>query len=130
MIRFIAKNRLLAFHEDQLSRFGGKTGVRDKKALKKVIKEPQKYWNELEPESSLFEVAASYGHQIASRYPFRNGNKRMAVIAVYVFLYVNGFLLNADQRIFYAVLLDLVHGKAGRKELAEVLRNHSIKREE
>lgn len=62
--------------------------------------------------------------------PFYDGNKRTALIAMYSFLYVNGYQIKADKKSLFAIMMDLASGKVKKDELAEYLKIHSKKRVE
>ena len=40
MIRFLKKEIILAFHEDQLKKYGGKEGIRDISLLESALAQP------------------------------------------------------------------------------------------
>ncbi|MEX0639269.1 MAG: type II toxin-antitoxin system death-on-curing family toxin, partial [Balneolaceae bacterium] len=61
-------------------------------------------------------------------HPFYDGNKRTALIAMYTFLYVNGYQIKADKKSLFAIIMDLASGKVKKKELAEYLKKYSKKR--
>lgn len=73
-------------------------------------------------------MAAAYGFHICQNHPFYDGNKRTALIAMYTFLFVNGYRLEADKKSLFAIVVDLASGKVEKKELATYLKKHSTKR--
>ncbi len=128
MIKFLNKEVVLTFHEDQLERYGGKQGVRDNELLESALAQPQASFGGEYVHKDLFHMAAAYGFHLCQNHPFYDGNKRTALIAMYTFLYVNGYQIKADKKSLFAIMMDLASGKVKKEELAEYLKNHSEKR--
>lgn len=40
MIRFLTKELIIAFHEDQVQEYGGKTGIRDHDLIESALAQP------------------------------------------------------------------------------------------
>ncbi|MCC5914284.1 MAG: type II toxin-antitoxin system death-on-curing family toxin [Balneolaceae bacterium] len=118
----------MKFHQDQLDRYGGKTGVRDEKLLESALAQPQASFEGEYVHNNLFHMASAYGFHLCQNHPFYDGNKRTALIAMYTFLYVNGFQIKADKKSLFAIVMDLASGKVKKDELADYLKNHSKKR--
>ncbi|MDZ7720196.1 MAG: type II toxin-antitoxin system death-on-curing family toxin [Balneolaceae bacterium] len=128
MIKFLDKKIILAFHQDQVKIYGGKDGVRDEGLLESAFAQPQDSFGGENVHSSIFEMAAAYGFHICKNHPFFDGNKRTALVAIYTFLYVNGYRLQADKKSLYAVMIDLASGKLEKEELADFLKKNSKER--
>ncbi|MDR8393665.1 type II toxin-antitoxin system death-on-curing family toxin [Aliifodinibius sp. S!AR15-10] len=128
MIKFLDKKTILAFHQDQVKIYGGKQGVRDEALLESALAQPQASFEGEYVHSSIFEMAAAYGFHICKNHPFFDGNKRTALVAVYTFLYVNGYRLQADKKNLYAVIIDLAGGNFEKEELAEFLEENTKER--
>lgn len=128
MIKFLDKKTILAFHRDQVKIYGGKDGIRDEGLLESALAQPQASFGGEYVHSTVFEMAAAYGFHICKNHPFFDGNKRTALVAIYTFLYVNGYRLQADKKSLYAVMIDLANGKLEKEELAAFLENKTIKR--
>ncbi len=130
MIKFLIKEIILNFHQDQLERYGGKSGIRDEKLLESALAQPQASFGGEYVHKNLFQMASAYGFHLCQNHPFYDGNKRTALIAMYAFLYVNGYQIKADKKSLFAIMMDLASGKVKKKELAEYLKKHSKKRAE
>src|SRR6056297_301421 len=128
MIKFLKKEITLAFHQDQLDLYGGKPGVRDEKLLESALAQPQASFEGEYVHEDLYQMAAAYGFHLCQNHPFYDGNKRTALIAMYTFLYVNGYQIKADKKSLFAIIMDLASGKVKKDELAEYLKKHSSKR--
>jgi death-on-curing protein len=127
MIKFLKKEIILAFHQDQLELYGGKPGVRDDKLLESALAQPEASFGGEYVHEDLYQMAAAYGFHLCQNHPFYDGNKRTALIAMYTFLYVNGYQIEADKKSLFAIMMDLASGKVKKEELAVYLKEHSIK---
>ena len=113
-----------AIHFDLLLGHGGMFGVRDEGLLESALDRARNRWL-YEPESDLAALAAAYGFGLATNHPYADGNKRVALMAMYVFLAVNGRRLVAPEAEAALVVLDVARGRLGEAELAAWLRQQS-----
>ena len=128
MIKFLDKQTILAFHRDQVKTYGGKQGVRDEGLSESAIAQPQASFGGEYMQETIFEMAAAYGFHICKNHPFFDGNKRTALVAVYTFLFFNGYRLQADKKSLFAVIIDLANGKLKKPELANFLEENAKER--
>jgi death on curing protein len=129
MIKFLKKTTNLTFHQDQLERYGGKAGIRAEKLLESALAQPEASFEGEYVHKDLFHMAAAYGFHLCQNHPFYDGNKRTALIAMYTFLYVNGYQIVADKKSLFAIMMDLAQGKVSKDELRDYLKKNSKKRE-
>jgi death on curing protein len=128
MIRFLDKATLLLFHHDQMERYGGESGIRDESLLESALAQPQASFDGDYVHEDIFHMAAAYGYHLCRNHPYYDGNKRTALIAMYMFLYVNGYQIVADKKSLYAIILDLARGKVSKEDVRVYLKEHSKKR--
>lgn len=128
MIKFLTKSIVLSFHKDQLKLYGGKDGVRDLQLLESALAQPQASFDGEYVHTDLFHMAAAYGFHLCQNHPFYDGNKRTALIAMFTFLYVNGYQITADKKSLFAIVMDLANGKVSKDDLTEYLKKHVTKR--
>jgi death-on-curing protein len=107
-----------ALHFQQLSRFGGLHGVRDDGALQSALGRPRNQWQYGE-ERDLVRLGAAYAFGLARNHGYSDGNKRIAFVAMAVFLDLNGLDLVADEDEVVRVMLALAAGELAEGELAE-----------
>ena len=112
-----------AIHFDQLRQHGGIPGVRDENALESALARPRNRWV-YEPESDLAALAAAYGFGLATNHGFNDGNKRIAFLAMYVFLGLNGWEIEAPEPDVVEIMLALADGRLDEERLADWLRDH------
>ncbi len=91
---WIEKAALLLVHGQVLAEHGGLEGVRDEGLLESALARPRNLYA-YEGIQDLPRLAVSYAAGILRNHPFVDGNKRMAFIALSLFLARNGFQLQA-----------------------------------
>ncbi|GAB4232683.1 MAG: hypothetical protein OHK0028_08210 [Deltaproteobacteria bacterium] len=74
----------------------------------------------------MFDLAAAYGFGIVKNHPFIDGNKRLALAVMYVFLEINGYRLDAPEVEAADVILRLAAGELREKDLARWLKANSL----
>ncbi len=91
MTDYLTAVEVLAIHDDQIQRYGGSAGVRDRGSLEAALFRPQTGYY-----ASLIEEAAALWESLSQNHPFIDGNKRTAFAAAYTFLVMNGARLTAS----------------------------------
>ena len=94
-LRWIDKRLLVILHDESLAEHGGASGIRDEGLLDSALARPLNLLAYGEPD--LAELAAAYGVGLAKNHAFVDGNKRVAFLAVGLFLALNGYRLIASQ---------------------------------
>jgi death-on-curing protein len=82
-------------HEEQLAEHGGMVGVRDENMLASALARARNVFA-YDESADLFALAAAYGIGLVRNHPFIDGNKRVGLIAVDLFLRLNGSRLTAS----------------------------------
>jgi death-on-curing protein len=116
-----------AIHNDQLREHGGLPGVRDENALESALARPRQKWNSLD-RNDLAILAAAYAFALVQNHPYRDGNKRIGLLAMVTFLGVNGHEFSATEADVVTEILALADGKVSEEALAKWIRQHSSKR--
>lgn len=111
-----------AIHLDQLREHGGVRGTRNEPALAAALESPKKRWEEEEDRPDLARLASSYGHDIATDRPYRDGNTRVAFLAMAAFLELNGRTVTASEEEVLLTMIALGEGQLSRKKLAGWIR--------
>jgi len=105
------------FHGDSLQRYGGLVGPPDEGVLESTLARPLNLLA-YEPNRTIFDLAASYGYGFARNHCFPDGNKRVALAAMDVFLMINGLDLNADEAEAVVILNAVAAGNMSQEELS------------
>lgn len=88
MTVWLARQLILAIHDEQLAEHGGALGIRDEGLLESALARPLNRAGYGEPD--MAELGALYAIAITRNHPFVDGNKRTAFAALFVFLALNG----------------------------------------
>jgi death-on-curing protein len=115
-----------AIHSEQIAEHGGLPGVRDENALESALARPQQKWHYAE-KTDIAALAAAYGFGLARNHPYRDGNKRIAFLAVYTFLGVNGYDLAASEADVVEEFVALAAGHVAEERLADWIRGNQLK---
>jgi death-on-curing protein len=112
-----------ALHFQQLSRFGGLHGIRDEGAIESALGRARNQWA-YAGERSLPKLAAAYAFGLSRNHGYNDGNKRIAFMAMAVFLDLNGLELVAEEPDVVRVMLSLAAGDVAEEELAAWIADH------
>ena len=126
--RWLKRAVVDAIYSDQLLRHGGRPGVRDENALESALARPRHKWAydpACDPACDLAMLAAAYGYGLATNHPFTDGNKRIAFLAMYVFLGINGRELDAPEPEVVKVMRAVADHRCSEAELAVWVRGRA-----
>lgn len=120
---WIDKRALLLLHRESLVQFGGASGLRDEGLLDSALARPVNK-HAYEGCSDVAVLAAAYGFGLARNHAFVDGNKRVAFLAVGVFLAINGQRLSATPVEAIEAILALASGGMDEAQFAQWVREH------
>lgn len=115
-----------AIHNDQLREHGGLPGVRDENVLESALARPQQKWNYGEGDG-IPGLAAAYAFGLIRNHPYRDGNKRIGLLAMATFLGLNGYELTATEAEAVEAMLALAAGVTTETSLVAWVEAHSRK---
>ncbi len=115
--KWLSRTALELLHAESLATFGGAEGMRDSGLFESALARPQHRFH-YEPDSRLAGLAASYAFGLTKNHPFVDGNKRMAFLAILLFLEINGQRLSFDKIDAIKLMLSLAAGEVTEEELA------------
>ena len=119
---WLSAELVIAFHDEQLSEFGGPPGLRDRGLLSYALGRPQNKWSD--GETDLAALASAYAFGIARNHPFLDGNKRAALLSVVVFLGLNDIDFAADQAESVVIIQGLAAGEIAEEGLTRWIRDN------
>jgi len=117
---FLTVEDVLELHDEQLQRFGGIAGVRDRGALESAVAVPTATFDGNLLHENVFQMAAAYAFHIAENQPFLDGNKRTALNAALVFLDINGWVVLDPEERLYDAMIGLSSHSIDKHSLAEL----------
>ena len=113
-----------AVHTDQLREHGGLPGVRDESALESALARPVQKWHYAE-RSDIPALAAAYAFGLVRNHPYRDGNKRIGLLAMVIFLEINGHAFEASDADIVTAIVRLAAGEMSEDAMAAWVREHS-----
>jgi death-on-curing protein len=118
--RWLTRVVVDAIHGDQQRQHGGLAGVRDDNVLESALARARQKWSYDQRDIAV--LAAAYGFGLARNHPYRDGNKRIAFLALATFLGINGYALETTDADVVTTMLKLADGSLGEEQLAEWIR--------
>jgi len=125
MLEWLDATDVIHFHRALIEEFGGLHGIRDKGALESTLARPINLIS-YEPETPIHELAASYGFGLVKNHVFNDGNKRIALTVIDIFLALNGMQLVAEEVEVVCVIKDVATGAMEEADLAAWIRENSV----
>ncbi|MFB6451069.1 type II toxin-antitoxin system death-on-curing family toxin [Bradyrhizobium tunisiense] len=119
---WITHEQAVAIHGRQLRRFGGAPGLRDEGMLRSALEWPVTKWRC--EQASMDELAAAYAFGLAKNHAFVDGNRRIAFMAMMVFLHKNGAAFIPDPAEAATIVLSLAAGEVSEESLARWIRDN------
>ena len=123
-IRWVPEAAVRAMHAELIAEHGGRAGIRDQGLLSSALARPRNR-RVYGASTTLFELAAGYGVGILRNHPFIDGNKRLALMVMYVFLEINAYCLAASEVDAADKMLRLAAGELKEGDLARWLKANS-----
>lgn len=121
--KWLDESVVLAIHCKLAAEFGGKTGVKDPAMLDASLKRPINNFHY--DHASIHTLAASYAYGLIKNHPFIDGNKRIGLVAMELFLLINKIQINATQLEKYIMVMDIATGVRSENEVAEWIKLHA-----
>jgi len=118
----VTYDQVIAIHSRQLRRFGGAPGLRDEGLLRSALQRPVDKWQY--EQADLPELAAAYAFGLAKNHALVDGNKRIAFMAMAVFLRKNGLQFAPAQAHATKIILSLAAGEVSEGSLARWIRDN------
>lgn len=104
-----------------IAKHGGVAGIRNPDLIQSALARAQQRYHYGGEDMTLFDLAAAYGWGLARNHGFIDGNKRVAALALYVFLGLNGLRLDAREADFRDIILAVAAGDLEEPALARWL---------
>jgi len=128
--RFLTMSEVLLILQDQIRRYGGTYGVRDRALLSSALAMPSTSYEGKYLHKDIFDQAAAYAFHICQNHPFIDGNKRTALATALVFLSLNGIEIDDPNEDLYKLMMNVASKGTGKTEIAkEFMRLYKHKEE-
>ena len=127
MTLFLTLDEGLAIHADQIERYGGAHGIRDRAGLESALAMPKAGFGEELMHPTLFEQAAAYLFHLCKNHAFVDGNKRVALASCLGFLGINGVEIEATEDEIVELVIGVATSAISKAELALFLKAHAAR---
>jgi death on curing protein len=118
---FLSAALLNRVHDCLISCFKGAEGLRDETMLESALSRPA---SKFDYESSdIFALAAAYLFGLVRNTAYIDGNKRVALVAAYIFLTENGYRLETTDANLYLLVLGIATGEINEEGATRFLRD-------
>ena len=107
----LSKSQILKLHTQLIDEFGGVDGIRDMGLFESAIYAPFQVFGDTEAYPTLQEKGARLGYGLIKNHAFIDGNKRIGVHTMLVFLSLNGIYLEYSQDELIDVVLKVASGE-------------------
>ncbi len=118
---------IYAIHEAQVQEHGGGVGIREPGLLESALNRPRHHAAYMDGAPDIPKRAAIYGIAFVRNHPFIDGNKRVGLVALELFLRRNGFRLIADNAACVVQILALAAGERTDDEFIAWVQAHAAR---
>ena len=125
MVNF-TKEKIMLLHKLIAEETGGDPGVRDIDLLESAINNVYATFDGKELYATKEEKAAQLAYSLITNRAFVDGNKRIGVHAMLLFLEVNGIRVDATNEEVHDFGIKVASGKMPQKEIVEWIIKHEV----
>jgi death-on-curing protein len=117
----ISKEQILKMHDGLIAEFGGMRGIRNIHLLESAINNAFQTFegNDLYP--TIFDKAANLCFSLINNHAFIDGNKRIGVLVMLVFLELNGYKVNFSNKRLIDIGLKTASGELNQNMIKQWL---------
>ena len=121
----LTKTQILKMHSLLIQKTGGSDGVRDEGLLDSALNLPFQSFDGEDIYKTIQAKAARLGFSLINNHPFADGNKRIGILAMLVFLEMNGIEIICTDEELIELGLGLADGSISYKDLLNWIIDHS-----
>lgn len=121
-IKFLDINAVLDVHDSLVTKYGGLLGIRDVGLLKSAISQPEASYGGHYLHDDIFHMAAAYAYHIVKNHAFIDGNKRTGSGIALLFLRLNNFKRQINNKEWDQIILDISTNTITKEDVAAYLR--------
>ena len=123
----LSKKQILMLHSQLIKATGGSKEIRDEGLLESAITMPFQSFSGEDLYPSIEAKAARLCYGLVKNHAFVDGNKRIGVHSMLVFLAINDYELKYSQKELYTIILNVASGKKDDKDLLKWIKQHKLK---
>ena len=121
----LTKEQVVSIHSSLIKASGGTDGVRDEGLLESALESPFQTFDGHDIYPSIIQKAARIGYSLVSNHSFIDGNKRIGIHIMLVFLAINGIDISCTQEDLIKIGLSLADGTMTFEELSAWLSSYN-----
>jgi death-on-curing protein len=125
-MRYLTLDEVLELHRLLLEQSCGSPGIRDRGMLQSAVDQPAMTFAGQDLYPTLADKSAALCFSLVLNHPFLDGNKRVGHAAMEVYLFLNGYQLNAPVDEQERIILDLAAGKLSRADFTSWVAAHVV----
>jgi death-on-curing protein len=122
----LTAEQVLFLHSRLIAETGGAHGVRDLSMLLSALGRPMASFAGTDLYPDLISKTAALLDSLIRNHPFVDGNKRTAISAAGIFLWLNGYQLRVDPAEMVVFTLACAQSKVPLEQIEDWLRAHSV----
>ena len=100
--------------------------IRDKNLLESAVNNPFQTFGGIDLYPTIFDKAAQLAFGLVKNHGFVDGNKRVAIHAMEVYLVINGYNTNFSQEELVKIGMDLAASNLSAKNLSKILEQRTF----
>ncbi len=120
------KDHITYMHSQLVIASGGDDGVRDINLLLSAIESPFQTFDGVYMYPSIEEKASRLAYGIIKNHPFVDGNKRIGVLVMLVFLELNSIFLKYSDEELVVLGLSVADGSMSNVEILMWIKSHTV----
>lgn len=122
----MTKEQVLLLHTQLIEATGGSDGIRDVGLLESALESPFQSYGGEELYPSIQAKAARLCYGLVKNHTMIDGNKRIGVHAMFVFLALNGYEIEYTQNELSDLILNVAAGKKQYEDILQWLLKHQM----
>ena len=122
----LSKEQILMLHSQLIEEYGGSDGIRDYNLLDSALENPFQSFGGEELYPTLQAKAARLGYGLIKNHCMIDGNKRIGIHAMLVFLAINGIEIDYTQKELYETILAIADGSLEYEDLLKWILEHQV----
>ena len=127
-MRKLTVKQIISMHTRLVMETGGSDGIRDEGLLESAVNAPFQSFGGYDVYPTIYEKAARLGFGLAQNHAFIDGNKRIAVLAMLMFLKGNNIEIDCTEFELFSVILKLASSEITFDDLVKWIKNHEVPR--
>ena len=122
----LSKEQIILLHSMAINKTGGLDGIRDEGLLESAINSPFQSFGGVELFPQIECKAAHLAFNIINNHPFLDGNKRIGILVMMVFLEVNNIKLQCSDEDIIDLGIGIAENRYNSEHIEEWIYNKQI----